>query len=104
MINIESKLLLHGNGPKELKLQYDATVCRKHDKGKKITKEWNKVHKAQMQKYLKEIEEKIESMFHGNEEGVFSEVENLKMKYFKKKKENTPWPYTFIFFLKNNIW
>ena len=54
---------------------------------KKITKEWNKVHKAQMQKYLKGIEEKIEALFHGNEEGVFSEDENLQMKDLEKKKE-----------------
>ena len=40
-----------------------------------------------MQKDLKETEEKIEALFHGNEEGVFNEDENLQMKYLEKKKE-----------------
>ena len=56
-------------------------------RARKITKEWNKVHKAQMQKDLKETEEKIEALFHGNEEEVFSEDENLQMKDLEKKKE-----------------
>ena len=40
-----------------------------------------------MQKDLNEIEEKIEAMFHGNEEGVFNEDKNLQMKDLEKKKE-----------------
>ena len=40
-----------------------------------------------MQKDLKETKEKIEAMFQGNEEGVFSEEENNLMKDLEKKKE-----------------
>ena len=40
-----------------------------------------------MQKELKETEEKIESMYHGIKEGVFSEEENKLMKELEKKKE-----------------
>ena len=54
---------------------------------KKISKEWSKTHKATMQKELKEIEDKIEALFQGNEEGVLSEEENNLMKDLEKKKE-----------------
>ena len=40
-----------------------------------------------MQKDLKETKEKIEAMFQGNEEGVFSEEENNLMKDLEKKRD-----------------
>ena len=45
-------------------------------RAKKISKEWGFLHKASMQKDLKDTEEKIEALFQGNEGGVFNEEEN----------------------------
>ena len=55
-------------------------------KAKKISKEWDKKHKASLQKYLKEIEEKRGNMYLKNGEGVFSREEIEKLKTLEKKR------------------
>ena len=53
----------------------------------KISKEWDKKHKASLQKNLKEIEESIEVLYQRNENGVFSLEETEMMKALESKKE-----------------
>ena len=56
-------------------------------RAKKISKEWDKKHKASIQKDLKEIEESIEVMYQRNENGVFILEETERMKALESKKE-----------------